>query len=231
MNFNSILEDPTGAMTQLNMQTAMLTIGVSIALGIVIGIAYMIVARKKGVSFNLAMTLMILPVIVAVMILMIGSNIAKAFSLAGICTLVRFRSIPGDSKDITFIFLSVTSGLAVGMGYVTYAAVFTLIVLVVVIVYMLLVAGPSDDNVKVLRITIPEDLNYQDTFEDLFKEYTKSYRVERVKTINLGTLYELTYVIRVKNGIDEKKFIDSIRERNGNLNIMLMRMTPEADKL
>ena len=231
MNFNSILEDPTGTLTQLSMETAMMTIGVSIALGIIIGIAYLIVARKKGVSFNLAMTLMILPVIVAVMILMIGSNIAKAFSLAGICTLVRFRSIPGDSKDITFIFLSVTSGLAVGMGYITYAAVFTLIVLVVVIVYMLLVAGASEENVKLLRITIPEDLNYQDAFDDLFKEYTKSYRVERVKTINLGTLYELTYVIKEKDGIDEKKFIDSIRERNGNLNIMLMRMTLDADKL
>lgn len=229
--FNSILSDATNTLTNLSINTALVTIGVALLLGLAIGLSYMFVAKKKGISYNLALTLIIIPVIVSVMILMIGSNIAKAFSLAGICTLVRFRSVPGDSKDISFIFLSMTSGLGIGMGYITYSVIFTLIILVVVIVYMLCVSGNAQQSEKILRIVIPEDLNFQDAFKDIFDENVTSYELERVKTINLGTLFELTYTINEKNGIDEKKFIDSIRERNGNLNITLSKLAPESDRL
>lgn len=228
--FDSILSDASTTMTQLSTNTALLTIGVALILGIAIGITYLCVARKKGVSYNLGMTLIIVPVIVAVMILMIGSNVAKAFSLAGICTLVRFRSTPGDSKDISFIFLSMTAGLGVGMGYITYSVLFTVVVLVVITIYMIMF-DKSGNEEKILRIVIPEDLNYQEVFKDLFDEYLTSASLDRTKTINLGTLFELTYSIKEKDGIDEKKFIDSIRERNGNLNITLMKAVPQNDKL
>lgn len=229
--FKSILSSETEVLKELSIDNVLLTIGIAVILGLAIGLSYMLIARKKNISYNLAMTLIIMPAIVAAMILLIGSNIARAFSLAGICTLVRFRSLPGDSKDISFIFLAVTSGLAVGMGYISYAVIFTLIILVVIIAYMMIVNGTSDDKVKVLRITIPEDLNFQDAFDDLFKKYTKGARLDKAKTINLGTLFELTYTIKEKDDINEKEFIDSIRERNGNLNIMLMRVTQDEDRL
>ena len=229
--FDSILSSDTEVLTSLSAGTTFTTIGVALVLGLAIGTGYFVIAKKKRVSHNLAMTRIIMPVIVAVMILLIGSNVARAFSLAGICTLVRFRSLPGDSKDISFIFLAVTSGLAVGMGYVSYAALFTLVVLAAIIVYSLIVSGNNEDMAKVLRITIPEDLNFQDAFDDLFKKYTDGARLDKAKTINLGTLFELTYTIQEKEGINEKEFIDEIRERNGNLNIMLMRLTEEAERL
>lgn len=229
--FKSILSNETSALTSLNINTALITIAVAIIIGMAIGIAYIAVAKKRNVSHNLAMALIVMPAMVAVMILLIGSNVATAFSLAGVCTLVRFRSIPGDAKDIAFIFLSATSGLAVGTGYETYAIVFTVIILAVILVYMLLIAGADDENVKVLRITIPENLNFQDAFDDIFDTYTKGVRLEKTKTINLGTLFELTYTIKEKENIDEKAFIDAIRERNGNLNIMLMRVGQDTEHL
>lgn len=229
--FKSILTSQTETLSELSFKTTFITIIAAIVIGLAIGITYMLVAKKKNVSYSLGMTLIILPAIVAVMILMIGSNVARAFSLAGICTLVRFRSMPGDSKDISFIFLSVTSGLAVGMGYITYAAAFTIAVLIVIVVYMLIFSGDGDDMTKILRITIPENLNFQDAFDDVFERFTKSARLDKAKTINLGTLFELTYTIKEKDGINEKEFIDCIRERNGNLNIMLMRTLKDEERL
>ena len=165
------------------------------------------------------------------LIFIIGSNVATAFTLAGVSTLVRFRSVPGDAKDITFIFMAICSGLAIGMGYVTYSFVFSAIVLVVIIITSVVADMMVKNESKMLKIIIPENLNFQDAFDDLFKEYTKNVKLERVKTINLGTLFELTYRLNLKSGADEKKFIDGLRTRNGNLNIILSVADTKTEKL
>lgn len=181
----------------------------------------MITTKKKGYSNSFAVCLVLLPAIVAIIIMLVGSNIASAFSIAGAFSLVRFRSAPGDGKDIVGVFYAMAIGLAAGMGFLTFAAVATLIIGFVMIILDKVNFGKKSSIEKQLKITIPEDFNYQGVFEDLFETYANEHQLERVRTTNLGTLYELTYKVYMKPDINEKEFMDSIRCRNGNLNIVL----------
>lgn len=162
--------------------------------------------------------------------MLVGSNIARAFSLAGAFALVRFRSVPGDSKDIASVFFAMAMGLATGMGYLTFAAVAVVLIGMVYLVLTRSGFAVKRSDSKDLKITIPENLNYTGLFDDLFDEYSNGCSLDKVKTTNLGTLYELTYKIEMKKDVNEKQFIDSIRCRNGNLNIILCK-TAENNNL
>ena len=160
-----------------------------------------------------------LPAVVSVVILLVGSNVARAFSMAGAFALVRFRSAPGSAKDISIVFFTMAAGLACGLGYVTFAAAFTAVMLLLLILISALGFVDRNEGRKQLKIVIPESLNYNSVFDDLFDKYTSENRLNKVKTTNMGTMYELTYEIRLKNDDAEKDFIDELRVRNGNLNI------------
>lgn len=209
---------------------AVVCIGVSIVLGFVISIIYMISERKKRYSPHFAFTLVILPAVVCSVIMLVGSDIAKAVSLGGVFALVRFRSVPGNSKDIASVFYCMSVGLAAGMGYVIFAVIFAVVIGLLYVGLTLFKYGEKKGNIKELKITIPENLNFQGAFDDLFEEYSNGATLVRIKTTNLGTLYELTYSIDMKENINEKQFMDSIRCRNGNLNIILCK-TPENIEL
>ena len=199
----------------ISIGTSMLGIGTAVLLGLIIGIAYMFMCRKERYNRDFIIGLVILPAIVAAVILLIGSNVARAFSMAGAFALVRFRSVPGSAKDIAIVFFAMASGLACGLGYVTFACVFVLILLTV-----FNFAQPHTD-IKQLRITIPESLNYSDVFDDVMNKFTEKAELRKVKTTNMGTMFELSYNVVVKDSVNEKEFIDNLRMRNGNLNISL----------
>ncbi len=205
----------------LSTKEALICIGAALVLGLVISLIYIFSDRKKRISTNFAITLVILPAIVAIVIMLVGSNVARAFSMAGAFALVRFRSVPGDSKDITSVFFSMAVGLAAGLGYISFAAIFTAIVGIVYLLLMITGYGVVKNMQKTLRITIPENLNFNGTFDEIFNEYTTEATLDRVKTTNLGSMYELSYLINLKKDADQKKFIDDLRCRNGNLNIVL----------
>lgn len=218
--FNSIFSNiSTGV--NLEIRSTILSIFAALVLGLIISVAYLIITPKNNQSPNLAISLVILPTIIAVIILLIGGNLARAFSMAGVFTLIRYRSVPGDSKDITFVFLSMAAGLSVGLGYIAFGAAITLILSLTVFVVSKLGFGTTKQDEKRLKITIPEDLNYQGAFDDLFDKFTEKCKLQKVKTTNLGTLFELTYLLVMKEDVSEKEFIDNIRCRNGNLNILL----------
>ena len=160
---------------------------------------------------------------VSIVIILVGSDIARAFSIAGVFTLVRFRSLPGDSKDISHVLFAMAIGLAAGMGYIVFAAVATVIIGVVYYILMMTNYAVIRNVEKTLRITIPENLNYQGAFDDLFQEFTDKIYLDKVRTTNMGSMYELTYQLIFKKDADEKKFIDELRCRNGNLSILLCR--------
>ena len=193
----------------------------AVILGFLISIIYILITEKTRRSFSFIISLVMLPAIVSVVIVLIGSDVARAFSIAGVFALVRFRSVPGDSKDISLVFLAMATGLATGLGYLTLAFSVILILGIIIVIGFKIIAKCVHLTEKQLRILIPEDMNYQDAFDDLFAIYTKEVKLVKVKTTNMGTLYELTYDVQMKNGIDEKKFIDELRCRNGNLNIIL----------
>ena len=197
----------------------MLGIGTAVLLGLIIGIAYMFMCRKERYNRDFIIGLVILPAIVAAVILLIGSNVARAFSMAGAFALVRFRSAPGSAKDISIVFFTMAAGLACGLGYVTFAAAFTAVMLLLLILISAFGFADRNEGRKQLKIVIPESLNYNSVFDDLFDKYTSENRLNKVKTTNMGTMYELTYEIRLKNDDAEKDFIDELRVRNGNLNI------------
>lgn len=211
----------TGADSELTVTSALITIFVAFLLGLLISFTYIKTYQKGNHSQSFVLTIIMVPAIIAIIILLVGSNVARAFSLAGAFSIIRFRSAPGDPKDITYIFFAMAAGLACGVGLIGYAALFA----VVLCLFMFLLSAINFGRVKkvrkLLKITIPEDLNYKGAFDDVFEKYTQSYELERVKTVNLGTLYELDYNLVTKADMDEKEFLDLLRCRNGNLNITL----------
>ncbi len=217
--FESIFTTTTD--NTIEIASALLGVGVALILGIIIGVAYMFACRKEGYGKNFIVGLVLLPAIVSVVILLIGSNVARAFSMAGAFALVRFRSAPGNAKDISVVFFAMAAGLACGLGYVTFAAVFVVILVAVLLVLSTTGFAESNRGVKQLKVVIPENLNYTNVFDEVFEKYVSKSELKKVKTTNMGTMFELTYNVIVKNGADEKAFIDALRVRNGNLNVML----------
>ncbi len=199
----------------------MLSVGTAIILGLIIGIVYMYLCKKEGYGKNFIIGLVILPAIVSVVILLIGSNVARAFSMAGAFALVRFRSAPGNAKDIAIVFFAMASGLACGLGYVLFAAVFVVVLLLLLVLLNFIHFADHSSENRQLKITIPENLNFNHVFDDLLEKYTTKSQLIKVKTTNMGTMYELTYQVYMKKDVNEKAFMDELRMRNGNFNIIL----------
>ena len=214
--------------TPLSITNVLLCILVSIVLGIVIALIYM---YQNQYSKNFVITLVVLPTIVTVIIMIVNGNLGTSVAIFGTFSLIRFRSVPGGSKEITNIFLAVAVGLAIGMGFLTFAAMITIIIGFVVILLNKLKFGEVNRIEKDLKIMIPEHLDYTEIFNDLFDKFTKNNNLERVKTTNLGSMYELTYKVVMKDGVNEKEFIDELRCRNGNLSISLSRPLIKEDLL
>lgn len=193
----------------------------AVIIGLVIGITYMFACKKSGYNKEFIVGLVLLPAIVSVVIMLIGSNVARAFSMAGAFALVRFRSAPGNAKDIVVVFFAMASGLACGLGYITFAVIFTVVIILVLVALSITDFADKNAGKKQLRITIPENLNYTHAFDGIFDNFLSSKELTKVKTTNVGTMFELTYIIEMNKDINEKEFIDSLRVVNGNLNITL----------
>ncbi|MCR5218410.1 DUF4956 domain-containing protein [Treponema sp.] len=186
--------------------------------GFIIACGYFLANHKRKFSKNFVITVFFLPVIMAVIIPFIASDLKKTLALAGVFALCRFRSIPGDSKDILYVFFAISSGLIVGLN--SYFIGFSLVICVTVL-YVLISRLWNDESKQILKITIPEDMNYKDVFNDIFAKYVVKYDVKNVKTSNMGTLITISYWFQPKKDIDTKAFIDELRTRNGNLNIII----------
>lgn len=193
-------------------------IGVALVLGLFIAGVY---TYKSRYTQSFVITLAILPAVVTMVILMVNGNIGTGVAVAGTFSLVRFRSAPGTAKEIGAIFLAMGAGLTAGMGYLGFAVLF---VLIISGVNMLLTAsgfGQGHQGQRILTITMPEDLDYTGVFDDIFQQYTDGHTLSRVKTVNMGSLFKMTYEITLKPQANEKAMMDDIRCRNGNLEIVL----------
>lgn len=207
---NSILSDG------ITLTSFLICFAVSLVLGV--GVTYVSMFRSKCTQ-SFALTLAILPAAVQMVIMLVNGNIGAGVAVAGAFGLVRFRSAPGTAKEIAAIFIAMTIGLACGMGYVALAAVFFVVIAAVMLALTSVRFGERDADARIVKITIPENLDYDGLFDDIFSEYTVSNSLERVKTTGMGTLYELSYRIVPKSGELPKKFFDDLRCRNGNLTI------------
>lgn len=198
----------------------------SIIIGFVISLVYLLTHKKEGYSQAFCVALILLSPIVGMVILLIGNNVARAFSLAGAFALIRFRSAPGDPKDIAFVFLSVVMGLACGMGYWFYAAVATVVIcLVIIVLYLTNYAGKKSEAYT-LNITVPETLNYVGAFDETLEKYCTSQKLVKVKSVDFGALFELSFTVHMKDPKQMREMLDDLRAMNGNLKIMLSTDAP-----
>ena len=211
--FNSII--PSTGITPL---VFIILVLVSLVLG---GIMALIHTYRNDYTKSFIMTLAILPAVICVVILMVNGNIGAGVAVVGTFSLVRFRSAPGTAREIGAIFAVMGMGLIMGMGYIGYAALFTCLIGLAILMYSRFSADGKKSTRKILKITIPENLNYSDVFDEFLEKYTKSYKLKQVKTSNMGSLYKLSYEIVLTDPSIEKEFIDQLRTRNGNLEISL----------
>ncbi len=198
----------------MSINSFLICLGASFLCGLIIAFS---AAVKSNAKKSFLVSLVLLPMIVSTVITMVNGNIGTGVAVMGAFSLVRFRSVPGKARDIAVIFLAMTSGLSCSGGYIGIALLFTVIVCAVICILAFIPFG--NEKAMNLEITIPETLNFASCFDDIFKTYTKSCKLIRTKTSNMGTLYKLYYKIELKSADSIQEFIDQLRCRNGNLEI------------
>lgn len=210
--FESIVTAGAG----LSLRSYLIALGFSLACGLIVLFA---TAFRGNITKSFAVTVLLLPAIVQTVIMMVNGNVGTGIAVAGAFSLVRFRSVPGKAREIAAIFLSMTAGLACAAGYVALALLFTVIVSVIMLIFSFIPIRREREYE--LHITVPESLSFMGAFDDIFKEYTRSNRLTKTKTSNMGSLYKLTYILDLKDPTRSKEMIDALRTRNGNLEISL----------
>lgn len=204
----------------------------AMAAALILGLAIAIIYKQSGIHIgSFAVVLAVLPLLVSVVILIVNGNLGASVAVLGAFGLIRFRSAPGTAREIGFIFFAMAVGLAAGMGFISLAVLITMTAGIFILLLEKLQFGNPVSKERELRITIPEDLNYLGVFDDLFQTYTKFSHLERVKTTNMGTMYELSYRVELRNMAKEKEFIDEFRCRNGNLSIIYGLVPREKNEL
>lgn len=210
--FDSIVTAGAG----ITLRTYLIALGFSLVCGLIVLFA---TAFRGNITKSFAVTVLLLPAIVQTVIMMVNGNVGTGIAVAGAFSLVRFRSVPGKAREIAAIFLSMTAGLACAAGYVGLALLFTAVISAVMLIFALIPI--KREREYELHITVPESLSFMGAFDDIFKEYTRSSRLIKTKTSNMGSLYKLSYILDLKDPARSKEMIDALRTRNGNLEISL----------
>jgi len=217
--------------------TGLATLGsyaVNLTAALILGTFFsLIIQWKSTVSKSFALTIAMLPPVVCAVFMMVNGSVGAGVAVVGAFSLVRFRSVPGSGREIMALFISMALGLTCGTGNLIYALIFTGIVIAGMLLLEKAKFGEIfyADGARTLTITIPEDLNYRDTFNDPFGKFTSSHRLTGVKTTNMGSLFKLTYEVKLKDSSLEKEFLDDLRIRNGNLEIYCTRMASGSGEL
>ncbi|MBQ6396094.1 DUF4956 domain-containing protein [Candidatus Saccharibacteria bacterium] len=219
--FNSIFDTSSAS---LDIKSILICSAVALLLGFVVALSHL---KTSKTTKNFLVTLTILPLLVEVVMLMVNGSLGTSIAVLGSFSLIRFRSIAGNSKEISSIFLVMAIGLALGMGHVFFATVFTIIAVAAIFLLSKTNLFNLSIQPQTLQITIPEDLDYTSLFDDLFKKYTTSAELVRSTTTNMGSLYQLTYDVCLKKSTNEKEFLDAIRVKNSNLKVLLSHVSKE----
>lgn len=212
------------ATDQLSVTVTLSILCSSLIMGLIISLVYKYTNKNMTGNGEFYFMLILLPGIISIIILLIGSNIARAFSLAGAFSLIRFRSTMGSPKDMAYIFFVLGVGLACGMGYIFYAALLAIVVIIAIFILNITGYGNPKDGAMALKIMIPEDLNYIGVFDNVLRRYTTESSLKRVRTQDFGSLFELNYEILMRDTRKQKQLLDEIRTLNGNLLVSLTSM-------
>ena len=206
----------------------MLAIGVSLLLGLVVAKVYQF---KTVYSKSFVMSLALLPTLIAIVIFLVNGSLGAGVAVMGAFSLIRFRSAPGGAKELVSIFLVMTIGIAIGMGYLVFATVFTLIMSLVMLLLEVVNFGQMKHSMRQLTVVIPESLDYESIFDDIFNKAANHVELANVKTSDMGSLFKLKYIIQLNGRMTEKELIDALRTRNGNLEIAISRYITRENEL
>lgn len=208
--------------------TMLKAIGVAFILGLVVAKVYQ---YKTVYSKSFVMSLALLPALIAVVIFLVNGSLGAGVAVMGAFSLIRFRSAPGGAKELVSIFLAMTIGIAIGMGYLVFAGAFTLIMSVAIILLETINFGQMKHSIRQLTIVIPESLDYESIFDDIFDKATNHLELASVKTSDMGSLFKLKYIIQLNGKMTEKELMDALRTRNGNLEIAISRYITKENEL
>ena len=206
----------------------MLAIGVSLLLGLVIAKVYQF---KTVYSKSFVMSLALLPTLITIVIFLVNGSLGAGVAVMGAFSLIRFRSAPGGAKELVSIFLVMTIGIAIGMGYLVFATVFTLIMSLAMLLLEVVNFGQMKHSMRQLTIVIPESLDYESIFDDIFNKAANHVELANVKTSDMGSLFKIKYIIQLNGRMTEKELIDALRTRNGNLEIAISRYITKENEL
>ena len=206
----------------------MLAIGVSLLLGLVIAKVYQF---KTVYSKSFVMSLALLPTLIAIVIFLVNGSLGAGGAVMGAFSLIRFRSAPGGAKELVSIFLVMTIGIAIGMGYLVFATIFTLIMSLAMMLLEVVNFGQMKHSMRQLTIVIPESLDYESIFDDIFNKAANHVELANVKTSDMGSLFKIKYIIQLNGRMTEKELIDALRTRNGNLEIAISRYITKENEL
>lgn len=206
----------------------MLAIGVSLFLGLVIAKVYQF---KTVYSKSFVMSLALLPTLIAIVIFLVNGSLGAGVAVMGAFSLIRFRSAPGGAKELVSIFLVMTIGIAIGMGYLVFATVFTFIMSLAMLLLEVVNFGQMKHSMRQLTVVIPESLDYESIFDDIFNKAANHIELANVKTSDMGSLFKLKYIIQLNGRMTEKELIDALRTRNGNLEIAISRYITKENEL
>lgn len=207
--------------TAIDITAVIISLLSALAMGGLIALAYHITHRNIFTKNGFAVTLIIFPAVVTLIIMLIGDNVARAFTLAGAFSIIRFRSIAGEPLDMAYTFSALGIGMACGMGYFGYAALFAILLSCVFVIAYCVSRARSNDREMLLKIVVPENMNFTEKFDLILDDYTSHYKLLKVKTAEFGTVFEITYKVILEKDTDPKEFIDKLRCLNGNMNITL----------
>lgn len=221
--FNSIFNSTTAG---LEISTACISAGVALVLGVALAVSH---SKTSQTTKGMMVTLAVLPVLVMAVMIMINGNLGTSIAILGAFSLIRFRSIAGRAKDLLAVFAAMMIGLACGMGHVLFATFVMIIYIITTVLFTYTHFLEPDRHERVLKIVIPEDLDYDEVFDEIFKKYTSRANLVRMKTMNMGSLYKLTYDVKIKHGVKEKDFLDEIRVKNCNLKVLLSEPCQEEE--
>ena len=221
----TIFKSQVGA--TMTLPATLVIVASALILGLIMGLVYSASQKKAGRDASLAITLIMVPAIIAITVYLIGNNVARAFTLAGAFSLVRYRSNPASPRDIAYIFVAVAIGRACGMGFLAYGALFCVILCVVMLIMSAVKFGEPKVDQMMLKITLPENVDYNGLFDGILEEYTTGARLLKVRTSEFGTMFELVYRVRIRDVKKTKPFIDEIRKLNGNLSVSLSAVVTE----
>ncbi len=219
--FDQFIKDLIEINTSIDIIGICAALAVGFIAGLIVFIAYKLTTDQFEFDAGFGLVLIVISTIVATLICAIGTNIARAFSVAGILSLIRYRSSVIRPKELAFIFFSMGVGFVAGIGFYLPALAMTFVVSLIIVIYSAFALSKKKSAKKTLKIAVPESINYDGLFEDVLKKYTKSYSLRGIRIISGGTVTELTYNVIVKNTNDSKQFLDELRVLNSNFKIQL----------